>query len=398
LITYRSDEVHPNLAHLLAELDRGHLAVEFSLPCLSQAEAEAMLRAIFSQSRPVRAEFLNVIYSLTAGNPFFIEEVLKALIVSGEIFYVESQGIWNRKPLSELQIPRSIEDTMHRRAEQLSDAARHVLTVAAVAGQRFDFALLQRLAQSYDSDHPERGERELLSIIKELINAQLLIEESDDRFSFRHALTRRAIYSHLLTRERRSLHLLAAQAIEQMYSDSKRLDAHVEELAYHFYEAGVWDKALLYSQRAGAKAQSSYAPRQAVEQFTRAIHAAQQAALEPSLKLYEARGLAYENLADFEQARADYQTMLDGAKARGDQRLEWEAFLALGALWSGRDFERGGDYYQRAQAIANELNDPVAMARTVPPGLSITDWRNLPSERAGMTSVHVTTNEVTLVV
>jgi len=363
LITYRSDEALQNLAHFLAELDREHLAVEFVLPRLARSEVEMMLRTIFNQARPVKAEFLNAIYTLTEGNPFFIEEVLKSLMVAGEIFYVESEESWDRKPINELHIPRSVQDALHRRSRQLSSAAQKVLTLAAVAGRRFDFVLLHQLARPSDSNALE--ESELLDLIRELINAQLIVEEAADHFSFRHALTRQAIYTQLLARERISLHLQVAQILERMYANTAWLDAHVEELAYHFYEAALWDKAMKYSRRAGEKAQGLYASQQAVEQFSRALEAAKQASLEPSLNLLQARGHAYENLDDFDHAKADYQAVLDGAQSDGNRHLVWQALIALGALWSGRDFVRGGEYYQRAQEIARDLEDSSTLAHTL---------------------------------
>ena len=42
-----------------------------------------MLRAIFQMKKPVRREFLEALYRLTEGNPFFVEEVLKLLLDSG---------------------------------------------------------------------------------------------------------------------------------------------------------------------------------------------------------------------------------------------------------------------------------------------------------------------------
>ena len=365
LLTYRSDEVPINLAHLLAELDREHLAIEFILPRLSLPEVESMIRRIFDQTRPVRSEFLNVIYSLTEGNPFFIEEVLKALLVSGEIFYVESERIWDRKPVKELHIPRSVQDALRRRSEQLSEAARKVMTLAAVVGRRFDFPLLQQLERPVDSDKDKRNESSLLSNIKELINAQLVVEEFGDQFSFRHALTRQAIYSQLLVRERKTLHLQVAQTLENMYAGSASLEAHLEELADHFYEAGVWHKAVNYSRLAGEKALALYASRQAIDQFTRALNVAQQNSQNLPLNLYLERGRAYENLDDFDRARDDYQSVLDGAHDQYDRPLEWRAMLALGALWSGRDFIHSGDYFQQAQQIARDLGDQGILAYTL---------------------------------
>ena len=72
-----------------------------------------MLRAIFGLDRPVRAEFLAAIHDLTDGNPFFVEEVLRALVAAGDIFYAD--GGWDRKPLADLRIPRSVQDAVQQR-------------------------------------------------------------------------------------------------------------------------------------------------------------------------------------------------------------------------------------------------------------------------------------------
>ena len=225
LMTYRSDEIRPALASWLAQLDRERLAHEYLLSSLSRNDVDAMLQAIFDLQRRVPSETLNALYELTEGNPFFIEEILKSLITAGGIFYMDEN--WEHKPLSELHIPRSIQDAVQQRTDQLSKDARHVLTLAAVAGRRFDFVLLQQLTH--------HDEQQLLILMKELIAAQLVIEESAEHFAFRHALTRQAVYAELLARERKALHLTIAETIESFYTST--LDTYIADLSYHFYEA-----------------------------------------------------------------------------------------------------------------------------------------------------------------
>ena len=69
VLTYRNDEQHAALSHMLAELDRERLAVEVAIPRLNRAQVNSMLRSIFGLKRPVRAELLDNIFSLTGGNP-----------------------------------------------------------------------------------------------------------------------------------------------------------------------------------------------------------------------------------------------------------------------------------------------------------------------------------------
>ncbi len=353
LLTYRSDEVRPTLSHWLAELDREHLGQEIALTRLTRSETGAMLRAIFDLERPVQAAFLDAIYTLTEGNPFFIEEILKSLIAAGDISYTD--GAWDRKPLGELHIPRSIADAVHQRSDHLTESARQIVVLAAVAGRRFDFAVMQQVTH--------HDEQQLLALMKELMSAQLVIEESAEQFAFRHALTQQAIYTELLVRERKALHRTIAETMESLYEGA--LEAHLADLAYHFSEAGLWEKALLYAQQAGETAQRLYAPRAAIEQYTRALDAASYLALAPRAALYHARGQAYETLGEFEQARHDYEQALGAAREAHDGVAEWQSLLDLGALWAERDYQQTGAYFRRAIERARALADPKLLAHSL---------------------------------
>jgi len=352
LLTYRMDETHPALEHFLVELDRERLATELTLQRLTMAEVDGMLRAIFRLDRPVRAVFQQTLHIFTEGNPFFIEETLKALTASGSIFL--EQGRWEIKPVSELRIPRSIEDAVRRRTKRLSDATHSLLELAAVAGRRFDFGLLQELTKMDD--------QELLPLIKELVAAQLVVEESADQFSFRHALTREAVYHSLLIRERKKYHGRVTETLERIYAGSQ--DAHAGDLAYHAYEAGNWAKALEYSRLAGEKALALYAPQSALTQFTRALEAAQQLAVPPAA-IYRARGQAYETIGEFEKARADFEQALSSGREINDHKAEWQALIDLGFLWAGRDYQRTGDYFQEALDLVRQMDDPTSLAHSL---------------------------------
>ena len=254
-----------------------------------------------------------------------------------------------------MHIPRNIQDAVQQRIVRLSEAARDVLTIASVAGQRFDFILLQQLT-NHDEQH-------LLALMKELIAAQLVIEELAEQFAFRHALTRQAIYTDLLARERRALHKAIAETMEHTYATT--LDAYLTVLAYHFYKAEVWDKAYQFGQLAGEKAQALYSPRTAIEQYSQALYAAQHLTISPPSTLYRKRGQAYETLGDFEQAQSDFKHALDVARNVHDGMAEWQSVVDLGFLWSERDYEQAGTYYRQAIELARMLDDPKLEAHSL---------------------------------
>jgi DNA-binding CsgD family transcriptional regulator/tetratricopeptide (TPR) repeat protein len=367
LLTFRPDEVGPRLASLFTELDRGRTAAEIRLARLTRADVGAMVRATFAADRLVRPTLLDAIYELTDGNPFFVEEILRSLVADGTSPFGEAEP--EREIVERLRIPRSVEEAVRRRFDGLGPAARQTVTLAAVAGRRFDLPLLRELV--------DRDERDLLDQMKELIAAQLVVEESADRFAFRHALTRQAIYSRLLALERQAHHQTIAETIERLHAGA--LDAHLADLAYHTFEAGQWRKALDYGRRAGEAALRLYAAHAAVEHFGRAIAAATELSKgqPPGLyartspdhavpsDLFSRRGRAHEILGDFEHARSDHEAALRLARGAGDQRAEWQALIDLGFLWAERDYARTGDYYRRASELAQAIGDPLLRARSL---------------------------------
>ncbi len=360
LVTYRPEEMQPALSSWLAQLDRERLAHEIRLAPLARNEVDTMLSAIFEERhtsfdmlRFLHGELLDTLYTLTEGNPFFVEETLSSLIAAGDIFYV--QGYWNRKLRSEVSIPWSVQDAVQQRTAHVGEAAKHVLTLAAVAGRHFDFALLQQLTE-YD-------ERQLLLLMKELVSAQLVVEESADQFAFRHALTRQAIYSQLLARERRLLHRTIAETMEQLPSATP--DLHLEDLAYHFYQARVWQKAFDYAQRAGEKALGLYSHRAAIDYFTWALEAARHLSLLLTPALYRARGQANETLGEFDQAQHDYTQALDAARKMTNRAAEWQSAIDLGFLWAGRDYAQAETWFRQALILSQSLNDPALHARSL---------------------------------
>jgi DNA-binding CsgD family transcriptional regulator len=224
-----------------------------------------------------------------------------------------------------------------------------------VAGRRFDFALLQQITQ--------QEEQELLTLMKEVIAAQLVVEESEEQFAFRHALTREAIYSQLLLRERKGLHRTIAETMEQLFVSS--VDAHLTEVAHHFYEAGVWEKAFSYAKLAGEKALTLYAPRTAALHLTHALDAAHRLPVTPPSTVYHARGQAYETLGDFERACSDYERAFATAHTASDSVMQWRSMMALGFLWVARDYPQAGAWFRRASELAEKLDASTLRARSL---------------------------------
>jgi len=291
--------------------------------------------------------FLNTIYNFTEGNPFFVEETLKALVAQDPLLFSRNGG--DLENFARLQIPATIQDAVERHTENLSPSAREILELAAVAGRQFDFSLLERITNL--------SETELLKAIKELIAAQLVVEVPGGEFAFRHALTRQTIYTKLLIRERKALHHKIARTLEELSADKRP-----GELAYHYYEVEDWARAITYSTRAGDNAMALFAPQVALEHYSRALEAAKQLKTSLSLELWLKRGSAWEAIGDFEMAKTDYDATSEVAHLATNTPMEITALLALGSLWSSRDYQHTSQYYARALELARRLEDAPLLA------------------------------------
>ena len=261
VLTYRGDEASQPLRSLLAQLNRERLSQEVLLEPLTRAGTATMLHTILHGSDPLPVGVFDALYELTEGNPFFLEEVLKASMMAEKL--VKMEDGWHWKGADTWRLPLSLQDAVEFRLTRLSANARQIVQLAAVTGRRFDFALLQQITQ-YD-------EETLLEVMKELMAAQLVIEESAEQFTFRHALTRQAIAGKLLARERRALHSTIAETLKQWHDVAP--DSSLADLAYHCAEAELWRDAMEYAQLAAEQAQALSAPRAAAEQWTRVIQA-----------------------------------------------------------------------------------------------------------------------------
>lgn len=245
--TYRDDEIHPRhpLTHWLAELEREGTATTWTLGHLARDELRDMVRLILGEEIPLSSA--DRLYDRTGGNPFFLEEILKSLRDAHKVDALLAPGEQDLL-LRRVRMPLSVKDSVLTRTADLDEATVRVLTYAAVIGQEFDFELLQALTEQTESD--------LLRSVSALVDRQLVSEETfngQDRFAFRHALTREVIYQNLLGRERRGLHLKVLHAIETVRPD--QLEVSIDGLARHSFEAGELEKAARYAMLAGERAE-----------------------------------------------------------------------------------------------------------------------------------------------
>lgn len=347
--TYRSDEVEGSLASAVAQLTRARLGDVIELRPFGPEETAEFVERIVGAGN-LRPEVLRGLHALTEGNALFLEEVGKSLGTAVEALEANSGA--TQMPLGVVRPPESIREAVRRRTGRLSPGAGRVLSVAAVAGRRFEFDLLSAV-----TGVDEGG---LVPLLRELVDAHLVTEELPDRFAFRHALTQQAVLAGMLSRERRQLHLQIASAILQ-----RSAVTDVPDLANHFFQAEAWEQAAEYARQAGERAMTMFSPKAAAEQFDRAVLAIETLGREPDWELLWSRARSHDTLGDFEPARAGYEAAVGAARRIGDPRKEWQGLVDLGLLWSARDYHLASRHLEESLRLARTLDDASLLAQSL---------------------------------
>jgi class 3 adenylate cyclase/tetratricopeptide (TPR) repeat protein len=315
VLTYREVELDAARAlhDVLLDLNRERLAARIKLARLSKPQTRDLLGVMFAEE--ITPEFLDGIYRETEGNPFFVEEVCKALVESGKLYFAD--GRWRRPPnMAEMEIPQSVRVAIQARVGKLPELVQDVLRLAAILGRDFDFETLLRAG--------DQDEEALIEALEDAARAQLVEEvkgKAGEAYAFVHVLIPTTLRESMSGRRRRRLHKRVAQAIETLHPED------YEALAHHFAAADESDKAIEYSRRAAQRAERMYAY-DAVLQHLRTALDLLEAGEKPELRceLLEQLADIHSFLHSGAQAIPLYQEAIDLWDKAGDGDT-WRAIL-----------------------------------------------------------------------
>ena len=231
---------------------------------LPPASADALLRALLGHD-PSLAPLQQRLIERTGGNPFFLEESVRALVEIG-VLVGERSAYRLATALPDVQVPAVVQAVLTARIDRLPLEEKRLLQTAAVIGTEVPLELLQAIAEVPD---------EVLRVGLAHVQAAEFLYETrlfpDLEYTFKHALTHEVAYGSLLQERRRALHARIVESLEGLAGE--RVAEQVERLAHHAMRGEVWDKALAYCRQAGEKALARSAYREAVGSFEQALSA-----------------------------------------------------------------------------------------------------------------------------
>ncbi|KAI1632632.1 putative histidine kinase HHK1p [Biscogniauxia mediterranea] len=261
VVTYRPEDMDPGKVQRIlqpVETDEhpkagGAKVTRIVLSPLTESEILQYVSSTLCRPQEDVSSLALVIQSKTAGNPFYMREMLSACYRKRCISYDYRESRWhfNLDSLFEqFQGEHDFDvlntDFITRRLSELPPASRSILAWAALLGNSFSFELIcQLLSGEYgqiedDSSEPEEfqtyvsySKQETVAGLQAAVNACIIVQgETDDRFRFAHDRYVQAAAS-LKECNVRNMHFLIAQTLLKQYgSDSKTRDntaSHISE-------------------------------------------------------------------------------------------------------------------------------------------------------------------------
>lgn len=240
---------------------------QLRLRTLTEDDTTTVIREIAGGPLPLDLERL--IRVKAEGNPFFTEEIARALIEEGHV--VRNNGhLQLARPLEQIRIPGTVEEVIAARVDRFAPDAKRISQVAAVLGRQFRRSHLLRLL----ADEPI----DVAAALDELERRGVIHRKtvlSGDEYRFGESLTQEVAYEALLLKERRQLHERIGRMLEDEAVDN---DPELPALlAHHYALSDNRSKAIEALLRAAVRAEQLPSYNTAVRCYRQAWELASQA-------------------------------------------------------------------------------------------------------------------------
>src|SRR4051794_13142322 len=335
-------------------MQRSHYR-QINMPPLPPAQAALLVQDHFGNDPSLALLSRNII-ERAQGNPFFLEELINALVERGD--FEGEKGAYRLKGgIGSIPLPPTVQAVIAARIDRLEENAKKVLEIASVVGREISTSILDAVAGLSPAELSEAAQH--------LRQAELLydVPPFEQRLlAFRHPLIQEVAYRSLLHEHCRELHAKVAQAIEMLFKD--RAEERASLLAYHLEQAGENLKAAQQNMRAAVWIGTND-PSQALRSWKKVRELLSD--LKPSQPIDYLKMMASGQIVNFgwregmssEDALLYFDEAKQLALALGDMRANALIHAAYGRiLANGGSADEYVEKTREAKAIADAGNDP----------------------------------------
>jgi tetratricopeptide (TPR) repeat protein/predicted Ser/Thr protein kinase len=260
VVSYRDDEVTGRPLQRLLEGIGLERRATVRLSPLGVEQTRELIGSMLGTT-DVPQSFGERVRAETGGNPFFIEEILRALMERGDVYL--QAGSWAaRTQVADLELPTNVAAVLERRLAALEPLERDLLEWLAVYAQPMSVAVLGEVSGL--------GASPAAQVVQKLVDRQMVEvahrEGEEPRARPGHDKLRQYVYDRQEREARTARHLQLARALDRLAGPA---DDFTFERAHHYWHGLDKQNAAVFCTRAAEAAERSFATDVALENYDR---------------------------------------------------------------------------------------------------------------------------------
>jgi transcriptional regulator with GAF, ATPase, and Fis domain len=251
------------LLDLIGGLKNKPCVQHIALVPLTRPETKYLVSSVLG-AIPQLEDVADWLYEGTGGNPLFLIETIYSLIDKGILRLSASRWTANLEDLRAYRVPDTVSEVIKRRLKGLSPDELDVLRVGAVCGMPLTIDFL-RIVLGYE-------EKQLFNSVSRLKAMGLMrpyAVQASSALLLSSKMLESVVMESISLAERQESHRRVALALELLYPGE--LNRLVFDLAHHYTQAGIKDRAYSYSLKAGERALAFHLTDQALSYFETAL-------------------------------------------------------------------------------------------------------------------------------
>lgn len=269
IISYRDGEaaINKKFHSFISKIRNKQHVTDMAIRELTAEDTGLMVKSILRLWYiPVR--FSARIFSVSYGNPLFIQEIIRNLYLKKHLYINENYGCWdteNNGDYDNLIMPESLELIVANQLKNLKDKDCDILNVISI----FNSAISSDVIKGFF----EKPQFDIQKSVDELVSGGFLARKIGDFgyvFDFNNKFLKSIIYGRIPEDIKMRMHKKASELLEKNYENGAD---NSEELIYHFEKSHNSEMVIKYCLQNADKMESLRNKNDAIKSLKRAIDA-----------------------------------------------------------------------------------------------------------------------------
>ena len=293
--TYRPEDIlgtqegrKHKLVSMMQDMSREDLFEKIELKRLGTHETERIIGSALDDT-VLDEDFAYRIHEETEGNPFFVMEVIKMLVVEGFMTKQADEGWKLSEDIKDLDVPARVYEVIQRRLDRLMADQKEILECASIEGNEFRSEVIGNVL--------EINRLKLLKSLSDVEKKHKLVHSLRGKYRFDHTKITEVLYNGMIEDLRKEYHRLVADTLSDLYED--KMEEVMNELAQHYYKAED-ERAVYHLKRAGNNAKIRFANSEAIRFYKLALEVLDKK--EDMIDVIESLSDVYSLMGEYENA------------------------------------------------------------------------------------------------